>query len=339
MIDTVHLKFRPSSMDSFLHHPQWVTYIKEKYNGDRDIAYKSKFYINGANIYCTYRPLDFICQPLLTVNISSLPKMIFGNNYLMIEDLPSAINEANKLLKSIYWLPPIDIENGKISRIDYCFNHNVGENIRSYLDVISQGYLPHRDKDIWYNNPKKSSAKNNGVNFNSKMVKGKFYDKEMECHNPQAYGMLRQEVVYSDRNSIALLYGKNQPVLKDTTLEIARNALEKELHSLKLNLPIPGNEELQNVLFEKYRYGQASVLSQYQEVKQKNEKKSHKEIAEMIGVSYQTVRRYERQIAEAGVSPVINPGENSLPPLHIGEFKNSIKPEQNPLVILRGNTL
>ena len=78
----------------------------------------------------------------------------------------------------------------------------------------------------------------NGVIFSSKSISTSLYDKQKECQDPGAKGILRHEVRILGKKHISKCTGYSEPKLKDLTKGIAEKVLEIDLARLGMDRPI-----------------------------------------------------------------------------------------------------
>ena len=87
-----------------------------------------------------------------------------------------------------------------LSRIDLCYNYQVGDYVPDYISAIQMNY-PRRN---WFSDSNHSrrgcgDTRDNGISYWSKQVVSSFYDKQRECGELDAYGLLRHEVSIRDQ--------------------------------------------------------------------------------------------------------------------------------------------
>lgn len=222
MIDTIRVKF--PLQPSITQLEGWDRHTTIASTGE----IRDKFTLNvllaedRVSIRCTFLPIDYSGKPLLTTELS-LPKAVFGNNFTMIHDLPAAVDRANSLLRTIDCLPVLDISEGTLIRFDPCYNHQVGDLVPDYINALAQLDFPHRST---------KHHKDQGAEFRSKHTTTKFYDKQREAGDKNAYGILRQETTYLSSKRIAHILGKRDPHLADLSPDVILTLLVKDLASL-----------------------------------------------------------------------------------------------------------
>ena len=182
MIDIVRVKLNIYLEEEYLAY--WEHTYKQKPNGRRfRYCYLNLELENNVSIKCTYYPNNYVREPQLTIELS-LPHIMFGNNFTMLYDIEKGISKANELLSTIPGLPPLDIGEGLVNRLDACYNHQVGDDLPYYIKALQSLKYPYR---------KTGPYTDQGVQFQSGEIVTKFYDKERECKDPRAKGILRQE--------------------------------------------------------------------------------------------------------------------------------------------------
>jgi len=181
MLDTIRLKFSVSPSPDQL--TKWTHRITETQTGIRE-SYIYNPIIGDTMCKFTFFPYSYTGDSLLTLEVS-LPKLVLGNNYQMLGSIDGTIKISNYLLNnSSLYIPEIDLSEGVLIRLDMCYNHQVGDLVDDYIKAL--GYLdyPHR---------RTSNYRHEGVQYKSKHITTKFYDKEKETGFPEATGILRQE--------------------------------------------------------------------------------------------------------------------------------------------------
>ena len=236
----------------------------------------------------------------------SLPKLTFGNNYTLITDYEKSFGIANEILVKNPYLPSLDIKNGILLRIDFCYNYNVGKFVQAYISGLKKLNYPHR---------KPISYKGEGVQFKSQQVVTKFYDKYQESQDENAAGILRHETTIRDPQALERAFGKNRPILNDANSSIAREVLLKDLERLGIKDKIFANKKnCLNILSEKYG-PDAGIY--YFGLMKANGKLPKKTLAKETKIKTQTLNRRFQKIREAGLAPVPIKKPKSLPALQI----------------------
>ena len=87
-------------------------------------------------------------------------------------------------------IPKVNLWFGILARLDVCYNHKVGELVPYYIDAL---------QSLEYSRRKTGPWTTEGVQYKNKQMSTKFYDKEKESGNSEAYGILRQETTLGER--------------------------------------------------------------------------------------------------------------------------------------------
>lgn len=224
MIDTVVLIFRIMLEQATL-NMFWDGNLTHKVTGNFTLKYiLNRKCANGSVVKCTFFPYSFTGYPLLQIEFS-IPKLIFGNNINMIKDVRDLIPEINECLTHINGLPSLKVEDGQISRIDLCYNHQVGDTVPFFIKSLGALEFPYR-KTIIYENTEVAFKNDSGMS--------KFYDKYQESNDQKAFGILRQETTIRKKSTLQKLTGKKNPTLMDFTPEIIKTALDSDLKDLDI---------------------------------------------------------------------------------------------------------
>ena len=152
---------------------------------------EQRFTISDKQIpYIDYHDL----KQRLIVHVS-IPKFLFGDNVTLVKESDLTLFWA-KLSSRLYDLLGIQMnkQDWQVSRLDVCWNFNVGERVEDYIKHLSSKHLGRR-RTCLYN-------QNQTIEFRSKSSSIKFYDKAKECKNgklpdeiiQKAMGLLRMEV-------------------------------------------------------------------------------------------------------------------------------------------------
>lgn len=220
MIDTVVLAYNIKVDNQLLAF--WDRVDTKMANGSRIVKFQLNFNLdNGATVTNTYRPYSIEGHPHLSMELS-IPKIILGNNYTMVVDIDGAIPRINNSLARIVGLPLIDVRDGILCCVDACYNHQVGDAVPFFVKALQSLAFPYR---------KTKPYSDEGVQYLNKQASTKFYDKEKECGDPSAYGILRQETTLR-REAVKKLTGKERPTLLDITPKLLASKLEKDLDEL-----------------------------------------------------------------------------------------------------------
>lgn len=305
MIDTVRLKFPVSPSADQLR--SWDRQVRTRATGQTNYRYtlNLKLTLDAISIRCTHFPLDYGGNPLTTIELS-LPKVMHGNNFTMLESLDDAIERVNSLLADVEALPPLDISEGVLLRIDPCYNHQVGPLVPDYINAIGHLEYPRR---------RTKHHKDEGAEFRSKHTTTKFYDKMRECGDRNASGILRQETSYLSSKRIAKLIGKRKPTLSDITPDLVVELLRADLASLKLDGTIIADRDtaLERLCAE---YGPRAGVYYWGLLKAKNDS-SRRQLRTKTNLHPRTLDRTLKRITEAGIALSFTDSSEPLPPLEI----------------------
>jgi len=273
--------------------------------------YKQLFMDNGVRVDFTYYPANQqYPKPYLGILVSSLAKVLFNNNIQMINEpwqVEEAIKRMNIFLQETGLIPPLDFGNGILSRLDVCWNHQVGEYVADYLQAIGKLSYPQRERIIY----------EGGVLFKSRGISTTYYDSYSRNRKLSAVGYLRQEIRFPDPDYIVNRIGIHNPTLRDVSFEWTARELELDLHRLHLNETVICDRDLASkLLIDKYGGKMGTKLYGYVVNRQSMDRDQI--LAKDIGKG--TIRRWERLIREAGVSMALM-DKVALPSLHIGSIR------------------
>lgn len=303
MIDTVALAYDLKVDTELLAF--WDRMETKKANGNRFMHYQLNSNLeNGATVISTYLPYSIEGHPQLRVEFS-IPKMIFGKNYMMVNDIGEAIPSINFSFTEIEGLPSIDARQGIVRRADACYNHLVGDAVPYFIKALASLEFHYR-KTMPYSS--------HGVQFMNKLASTKFYDKEKESRDPSAYGILRQETTLR-REAVKKLTGKKKPTIADLTPELLARALEKDLGELGLLGHSIGTKDTTLGVLCK-TYGEQAGIYYFGLLYART---SHTK--EMVAVATnshpRSMDRRLQKIAEAGIPLTLAETVEPLPPLVI----------------------
>ncbi|RNB92945.1 hypothetical protein EDM60_23935 [Brevibacillus parabrevis] len=105
----------------------------------------------------------------------SIPKYLYGNNVRMIKDsdIPIFFRKLNNhLWEAFYLLPRHDSAYWTVTRMDVCWNFQVGGAVREYIDVFGQIHVPKYTTRVY--------GDRETVEWMNKSIRMSFYDKERE---------------------------------------------------------------------------------------------------------------------------------------------------------------
>jgi len=314
MIDTVKLKFDVQPTDDHFRagwEQKGTTYLA---SGDID-----PFFVYNPDktyripIKVTYFPIDWQGNPLFWIELS-LPRVVYGYNWPMIPDIPTAIDALDALFHNCPALPYIPTAaDGQIIRLDACYNYFVGDAIPHYLRALSKLEYPRRQTVPFMGT---------GVEYRSASSKTKFYDKcqEAKHHRLPAEvspppGTLRHETNYHKTATTAAALRSPKPVrLGDLTPEPVLDILRRDQQHLSiLNCWFATRDSSLRQL--SLHYSPAKVMRIFGALSAGQER-DKQTIADDADVSRRTVNRYYREAAQAGLARALTEIED-LPPLEI----------------------
>lgn len=345
MIDTLHVsihtELKVNELDSkwTKHTIEWRDVFQQKKTSE---SYRRKAYIGSALVYLKYHAKDYTGEPLFVVEISSMPKVLGYQDGHLLADINPVVDKVNEELRRLDGIPKdFNLWDGKILRIDFCFQFSLGENIDSYIDVISHLIYPYRGRGVHLNSPERGI--DNGICFQSKGSNCKFYDKGLDSSAKDFYGVLRMESSLSKPKAITSAFGGSvtPPILSEITNDKLKAVLLKDLHLLGLDLPLildidGAFERLKSV----YGAKQGLVLRDTLEAIHRCTAFSINQIAEDLGVKKSTVYYRIKDIKKARVVPALNMSGKRLEPLsRFLMFDLFPEYQQKSVVIPRNETI
>ena len=303
MIDTVRLKFPIALSPAQLQF--WDRQTRTKATGQVSHKCILNLSTGGVSIRGTYYPYDYHDDPLLALEFS-LPKVIYGNNFTMLGSLDEAIVRVNLLLTGFEALPPLDISEGGLLRLDPCYNHHVGPLVPDFINAIGHLEFPHR---------RTKHHKDEGAEFRAKHTTTKFYDKMRECGDPKASGILRQEATYLNPKRIAQLVGMEHPTLGDVPPRLVAELLRSDLAKLHLDTTSIADRDtaLARLCAE---YGPRAGLYYWALLKAKNDT-SRRQLRSRTTLHSRSLDRTLKRITDAGLALTVTDTNEPLPPLEI----------------------
>lgn len=305
MIDTVKIGFPVSPTEDQL--KEWWSKTTRLPQGIIIKVYWTSIKFNGTSIRVDYYPQDLKLKPnpLLLFTLS-LPYLVYGNNIQMIADPSPAIRLANSIIKSQTHIPTVDLFEGILYRIDLCYNFKVGEHVGEIINQLFKLEFPHRKTKPYY--------PTNGVQFYSTKSTLTLYDKEEECKDPSAHGLLRAESSWRDKYLIGKLVGKRVASIRDFTLNICANLLNIELKKAGVYDRIFADPNTAfTVLAHVYGPDYGMHLFGHLCARQTM---TRKEMLER-GISRNTIYRHDKDIRNAGLVLSMTNAQDQLPQLVI----------------------
>jgi hypothetical protein len=303
MIDTVALAY---NLIVDTEHPVlWDLVDKHLAIGKRILRYQLNVQLeNGATVTGTYRLYIIGGGPQLRVEFS-IPKLIYGNNYILVNDIEEAIPSINQALAGIEGLPSIDARQGIVRRTDACYNHQVGAAVPYYIRAFRSLEFPYR---------RMRPYTGEGVQLENKQATTKFYDKEKECAGPLAYGILRQETTLR-RDAVKKMTGAKRPVLSNLTPQFLTHVLEQDLDKLGILGRSIGIKDTTLQVLSK-EYGELAGIFYYGLLHARTNL-TPEMVASASGSHPSSLNRRLQKIAQAGIRLTLSETLEPLPPLTI----------------------
>lgn len=307
MLDTVqvmaHVSPTSKQLENWLNNPLIIPGEEPRNKFFQNAAMDS-----GAGINLIYYPSNpRYPEPALLIQVS-LPKVLYGNNVEMITsqgDIDDAIREVNDFIGGTPWIPNVDIGKEALYRIDLAYNHQVGDRVQDYIRALSNLDYPLRKTEPYLHE---------GVQFFSSAASTKFYDKHQESLLQSALGILRQETTLRRNSYIARRMGGQRPTLRDVTPLWVSETLQEDLRRLGLLNGMITNRDLAlEILTSHYGMNTAMHLLGYLMASQSMTTE------QMIdnGTSERSIQRWNKMLADAGVSLAMTDAKVALPPLTI----------------------
>jgi hypothetical protein len=255
----------------------------------------------------TYRPLSLNGPRQLSLEFS-LPKILIGKNWELVWDLPPTVQYLDAIFAACEAFPPLtSVAQMTVSRLDICYNHDVGQHLTDYIQAFSR--LRHSRRDTVTFNAETAE-------FRDKSTKWKFYDKHAETKGEAPAGMLRQETTLTRAASVKRALGTKKPVLYgDLTLEKLKAVLDNNLDALGLaERCLMAPPHVSQMLTLSYGRTKGPHLFGIWTMAQTM---SAAEIAEQLHITRNTVNRHLADIRKANVILAAPPTDEPLPPLTI----------------------
>jgi DNA-binding XRE family transcriptional regulator len=225
----------------------------------------------------------------------------------MITDPSPAIRLANSIIQSQPHIPLIDLFSGTLYRIDLCYNFQVGNHVSEFISQLFKLEYPHRKTKPYY--------PTNGVLYYSQKSSLTIYDKEEECKDLSACGLLRAEASWRDKYLIGNLVGKIIAKIGDFTLDTYKQLLNNELHKVGLcDTIFTDPTTALKVLTIRYGTEHGLRLFGYMYARQTM---TRKQMIDNLQVSKQSVYRNNKEIVGAGLSMSLANNGEILPQLKI----------------------
>ena len=303
--------------------------MDEKTKGFMFWQYEGEFKsASQAMVYVLYLPWTGDKQSYLSLQFS-IPKVLLGNNYETIPAGFDVIARLNEELTPIFdqlGLSSMDVSQLEVRRIDFSLNFQVGSLVQKYLSYIGTRTVPHRSRSTHYNDrnrPAGMDMHDNGMCFYSASVRTTLYDKEKECKNPLAAGLLRLEISLRKAVAVRKAFGMEHPRLIDLNINIRQKIFFTEMTKLGLTNEIVSKANLWDVLQQSFSPCQANHLMGFISLERQYPGLSPKDLAKVSGLSEQAIRSYRRSLREAGVSYMLEE-EITLPGLSLDMLEDPI---------------
>lgn len=305
MLDTVRLKYSVSPTEEQLKNWQRRTRTTQTGAEVESYVYNPTITEDEVMVKYTYYPAGYNLEPLLTLEVS-LPKLIHGNNHQMIGSIDGTIKIGNLVLELVNSAPKLDLAEGVLIRLDFCYNHQVGDLVDDYVRAIGNLDYPHR---------RTKYHRYEGAEFRSKHKTTKFYNKETESKNPHAHGILRQELTILKGSNVAKTLGKEKPTLLDINKNIAVAYLNDDLINLRLleNSIANADIALKTLCLQ---YGSEAGIYYYGLLVSRLQK-SKKRISRESKLHHRTLERRLRKIVDSKIALTLTDRSEPLPPLTI----------------------
>ncbi|MCW5887748.1 MAG: hypothetical protein KIT07_06455 [Anaerolineales bacterium] len=305
MLDTIRLKYAVSPTEEQLTNWQRRTRSTQTGGVIESYVYNPVITEDEVIVKYTYYPVGYKLEPLLTLEVS-LPKLINGNNHQMIGSIDGTIKIGNLALELVQHAPKLDLAEGVLIRLDFCYNHQVGELVDDYIQAIGQLDYPHR---------RTKYHRYEGAEFRAKHKTTKFYNKEHESRRSDAHGILRQELTILKGSNVAKVLGKDSPTLLDITKDIAAVHLNDDLAKLRLLGNSIANADMAlKVLCQ--QYGSEAGIYYYGLLVSRLQK-SKKRIHQESQLHHRTLERRLRKIVDSKIALTLTDRSEPLPPLKV----------------------
>jgi len=272
-------------------------------------TYEYTAHVNGAPIVFMYFPVAKQGTSYLKIRFS-LPHLLFGNNYTPLYDLDWGIRHANLLLPILPGIPKLDLRKGILSRLDICYDFQVGQRISDYIWTLHYLEYPRR---------KTKPYSSEGVMYVNGEATLKFYNKPRQLLEvlkdrvgaEKAMGKLRMELMCGPRY-IKRILKEMKPTFNHITLDLLLDALENSLSELGLLGTVICTEQ---TAYEQLiqEHGKQKGLQLHQTLCLKMRERSIKIIAITLERHPRTIARRYDDIKEAAVALTLTPTEVDLP--------------------------
>jgi len=255
----------------------------------------------------TYHPSSYLGTKQISVEVS-LPKLIFGNNYELLSEVGPALDRLDEIIDADPAIPPLpSMADASLSRLDLCCHYSVGDLLPHYITALAALNYPHRDT-VRFNAET--------VEFRTKSVKTKFYDKHAETDGEAPPGTLRHEITYHQGRVIKEAFAADRAVLAGAlTPHMAELLLTKDHERLGiLDKPFPTSSSASRALIDQYGsirgarlFGILAMLGDA----------GPEGVAERLNLTRKSVIRDLATIRKADIAASLTDAKHDLPPLKV----------------------
>lgn len=190
MFDTVRLKAKGIYID--------LERLENLYIDNRDKTIRRRNITDDGEIVTSYElhfdtqlPYIKYVESSRTLSIQvSIPKFLYGDNITMVteSDVSRFFNLLQARLEELLGMT-VAHEQWIATRVDLCYNFEV-DSVSDCIKQIAMLRLPRKNTKTWNHCET--------VVFSNNSSKVKFYDKEKQCHDIRARGIVRMEIEPSD---------------------------------------------------------------------------------------------------------------------------------------------
>lgn len=311
MIDTVKMTGDYQIVYELLDRAPWTNnYVYENRTDNGMIGEIYEYKKKGETVRLKYNQNT----EKMTVEVS-IPKFLFGHNVRMVSDMDISrfFQRLNDYLRNkFYAYPKHESYYWKIQRMDVCWNFQVGEAVRDYIQAFSHIHIPRYstcvygdgETVVWQNRSKRMS----------------FYDKQQEikAHKgspeviEQSLGILRFEANITDKNLVR--YSQNRWAGELIKESVAKDMIFKHLHRLGIDnhLTVSNRREVATRLISEYGESKAWQLLGFIEYKMLFGDQS---------INQPSKTTYDRRInklVRLGIASIYS--DKELPPLNLNEI-------------------
>ncbi|UFJ41244.1 hypothetical protein LOK74_01435 [Brevibacillus humidisoli] len=250
----------------------------------------------------------------------SIPKFLYGNNITMITDgdIPIFFRKLNNYLwDNFYLLPRHDSAYWIVTRMDVCWNFQVGGAVREYIDVFGQIHIPKYTTRVY--------GDRETVEWMNKSIRMSFYDKERELIARKgskeiiesARGVLRFECNVRNSNQLKK-YSMNRWAGELLCGKVAKQILATYLQRIGVDKALPTSNTFEQAkqLIDAYGVVKAEQLMGFLLM---NDLYGQEFVRKSYTTS--TLTRRMDDLKKAGIAPFFS--DKELPPLDLSFLKLS----------------